>query len=319
MTDASDDRAGEPPDGSDDESDAMDERVATNARNAADRDDGEDGRDRPTAEEVEERYDFEEFGPRDMAEMSYEEWEAAFDHDAWITGDRLLDRVEADLASRVADRDVFAVLERVQRDGENRLLAYSDEGYAVVSPDGTVEGSGTVLRDVKPSVALASMESYEVPDPPDGDALPDPVEVPEGSGELGNRLLQVVGAAHVVAGVALLLSWLLFDIDGQTLIIAIVAGLGFLLFGGFVFLLVANARLSDRFRSEEYRNRLRAVGMDGDERPAFLPGEDAPDGEPSASEPSASEPGSASASSDVEMTENESTGGEVSSGSDRNE
>ena len=280
MTDASDDRAGEPPDGSGDESGGTDDPVAANAGNpAADRDDGEESRDRPTPEEVDERYDFEEFGPREMAEMSYEEWEAAFDHDAWITGDRLLDRVEADLASRVADRDVFAVLERVEQDGEDRLLAYSDEGYAVVAPDGTVEGSGTVLRDVKPSVALASMESYEVPDPPDGDALPDPAEVPEGSGELGNRLMQVIGAAHVVAGVALLLSGFLFGVSGQTLVIAIVAGLGFLLFGGFVFLLVANARLSDRFRSEEYRNRLRAVGLDDDERPDFLPGEDETGGE----------------------------------------
>lgn len=314
MTDASDDRASEPPDGSGDESDPMDESVATNARTPETDRDGKEDRDGPTPEEVEERYDFEEFGPRDMAEMSYEEWEAAFDHDAWITGDRLLDRVEADLANRVADRDVFAVLERVEQDGENRLLAYSDEGYAVVAPDGTVEGSGTVLRDVKPSVALASMESYEVPDPPDGDALPDPAEVPEGSGELGNRLMQVIGATHVVAGVALLLSGFLFGMGRQALIIAIVAGLGFLLFGGFVFLLVANARLSDRFRSEEYRNRLRAVGLDDDERPEFLPGE----GE-SGEDATGSEPGNGSASGGVETPGNEPTGGDVSSRSDRNE
>ncbi|WP_210424892.1 DUF7319 domain-containing protein [Halorussus halobius] len=325
MTDASDDRTGESPGGSADDSGAMDdsdredEPVATNARTpAADRDAGGEApdaggedRDRPTPEEVEERYDFEDFGPGDMAEMSYEEWEAAFDHDAWITGDRLLDRVEADLANRVADRDVFAVLERVERDGEGRLLAYSDEGYAVVSPDGTVEGSGTVLRDVKPSVALASMESYEVPDPPEGDVLPDPAEVPEGSGELGNRLLQVIGAVHVLAGVVLLLSWFLFDISGQTVVIAIVAGLGFLLFGGFVFLLVANARLSDRFRSEEYRNRLRAVGLDGDERPEFLPSE--------------GEPGAESSGDDVTAEDGVGTSGEgsvdegVPSPRDRNE
>ncbi|NEU56629.1 hypothetical protein [Halorussus sp. MSC15.2] len=270
MTDASDDPAGESPadatatrgegsperrtDSSPDEE--RDEQVA-----AAD----EDG-DGPTPEEVEEKYDFEDFGPRDMAEMSYEEWQVAFDHDSWITGEQLLDRVETDLNSRVADRDVFAVVERIEREGEPQLLAYSDEGYAVVYPDGSVEGSGTVLRDVKPSVALASMESYEVPESPEGDVLPDPAEVPEGSGKLGNQLMQIIAAVHVLAGVALLASWVAVGLP----IVAAVAALGFLFFGVFVFLLVANARLSDRFRAEEYRNRLRAVGLEDDERPEFL-------------------------------------------------
>jgi hypothetical protein len=206
-----------------------------------------------------------------MAEMSYEEWEVAFDHDSWITGADLLDRVEADLKSRVADRDVFAVVERIEYDGEPRLLAYSDEGYAVVYPDGSVEGSGTVLRDVKPSVALSSMESYEVPEIPEGDVLPDPAEVPEGSGQLGNKLMQVVAAIHVLAGVALFVAWIAVGLP----VVAAVASIGFFVFGVFVFLLVANARLSDRFRAEEYRNRLRAVGMDDEDRPDFLPGEDA--------------------------------------------
>ena len=220
--------------------------------------------------EVEEKYDFENFGPQDMAEMSYEEWDAAFDAGTWITGEELLERVEADLKNRVADRDVFAVVERIEREGVPLLLAYSDEGYAVVHPDGSIEGRGTVLRDVKPSVALASMDSYEVPDAPDGDTLPDPAEVPEGSGELGNQLMQVIAAVHFVAGVGLLLSGPLFGVGGQGLVIAVVAGIGFLVFSVFVFLVVANARLSDRFRAEEYRNRLRAVGIEGDDRPAFL-------------------------------------------------
>jgi hypothetical protein len=50
-----------------------------------------------------------------------------------------------------------------------------------------------------------------------------------------------------------------------------VAALFFLLVGFFLFFVVANARLSDRFRSEEYRNRLRAVGLEDGERPDFLP------------------------------------------------
>jgi hypothetical protein len=284
MTDASDERppeqAGEPPDEADPNSPDGAGSELPDSSDEADRDapSDEEDRERPTAEAVEGKYDFENFGPQDMAEMNYEEWDAAFDHDSWITGERLLDRLEADLKSRVADRDVFAVVERVEREGEPQLVAYSDEGYAVVYPDGTVEGSGTVLRDVKPSIALASMESYEVPELPKGDVLPDPAEVPEGTGQLGNKLMQVVAAAHVLAGVALLLSGPLFGVSGQTYVIAIVAGIGFLLFGTFAFLLVANARLSDRFRAEEYRNRLRAVGM-ADERPEFLPGGDDSGGE----------------------------------------
>ncbi|WP_205254478.1 MULTISPECIES: hypothetical protein [Halorussus] len=289
MTDASDDPPGDRPGdaapaGDGDASGARGDDAETRDGDAPERpapespDDGGRGgsptdadaeRDRPSPEEVEEKYDFEDFGPRDMAEMSYEEWEVAFDHDSWITGDALLDRVEADLKSRVADRDVFAVVERIEQEGEPQLLAYSDEGYAVVYPDGSVEGSGTVLRDVKPSVALSSMESYEVPEVPEGDVLPDPAEVPEGSGQLGNQLMQVVAGVHVLAGVALFAAWIAMGLP----LVAAVAAVGFFVFGVFVFLLVANARLSDRFRAEEYRNRLRAVGLDDDERPEFLPGE----------------------------------------------
>ena len=37
-----------------------------------------------------------------------------------------------------------------------------------------------------------------------------------------------------------------------------------------LFAVVANARLSDKYRAEEFRNRLRAVGLDDGERPEFL-------------------------------------------------
>ncbi|WP_129114982.1 DUF7319 domain-containing protein [Halegenticoccus tardaugens] len=218
--------------------------------------------------QVEEKYDFENFGPRDMAEMSLEEWEAVFDPDSWITGEELLDRVERDLTARIADRDVFAVLERIEEGGEERLVAYSDEGYAVVFPDGSVEGRGTVLRDVKPTVALCSMERYEVPEPPEDVSLPSPEEVAEGSGQLGNWMLQIVAAMQILAGFGLFAAWLGTDVDT---IVAPVAGFLFFLVGLFLFLVVANARLSDRFRAEEYRNRLRAVGLEGGERPDFLP------------------------------------------------
>lgn len=227
---------------------------------------------------VEEQYDFDDFGPADMADMSPEEWEAAFDEDSWITGEELLDRLAADLSHRVARRDVFAVVERVTHDGANCLLAYSDEGYALVYPDGSIEGFGTVYRDVKPVVALCSMDSYEPLQMPDANfLLPHPEEVPEGSGALGNTMLQIVGIVQVLAGlVAIALSIYngIFGLGdggaGLSMIFGI-SGLIFLAIGILFLFTVANARLSDRFRAEEYRERLRSVGLEDGERPDFLP------------------------------------------------
>jgi len=225
--------------------------------------------------EVEEKYDFDDFGPSDMAEMSAEEWEAAFDPDTWIVGPDLLDRVERDLKGRIASREVFAVLERFEAGGEQRLVAYSDAGYAVVFPDGSVEGQGTVLRDVKPTVALCSMDSYEVPDAPDDVTLPSPAEVPQGTGQLGNNLLQVIASAQILAGLGLAGVWLFTDAiptpGGYVDLVAPLISLIFVGIGVFLFAVVANARLSDRFRAEEFRDRLRAAGVEDGERPDFLP------------------------------------------------
>jgi hypothetical protein len=227
--------------------------------------------------EVEEKYDFDNFGPTDMAEMSQQEWEAAFDPGTWITGDELLDRVEADVKNRVVSRDIFARVERF----DDLLIAYSDNGYAAVYPDGSIEGRGTVLRDVKPVVALCSMDSYEVPDAPEQDVLPEPQEVPESSDALGNTVLQVVAGAQVLAGLGLFLASILygFGILSQpgtssqfsNPALLFVAGLGFLVIGIALFAVVANARLSDKYRAEEFRNRLRAVGLEDGERPDFVP------------------------------------------------
>jgi hypothetical protein len=238
--------------------------------------------------EVEEKYDFENFGPSDMAQMSAEEWEAAFDPDTWIVGPDLLDRVEQDLKSRIQSREVFAVLERFEEGGEERLVAYSDEGYAIVSPDGSVEGQGTVVRDVKPTVALCSMDSYEVPDAPEDVSLPSPAEVPEGTGQLGNNLLQLIAFAQILVGTGLIGIWLFTDAiptpGGYVDLVAPMIALIFIGIGLFLFMVVANARLSDRFRAEEFRDRLRAAGVEDGERPDFLPplGDEA--GEPEAIE-----------------------------------
>jgi len=207
-------------------------------------------------EQVEETYDFENFGPADMAEMSLEEWESAFDPETWIVGEELLDRVEQELNARVAIREIFAIVERVS-DGEDRVIAYSDEGYAVIYADGSVEGEGTVLRDVKPTVALCSMDSYELMDPPADGSLPEPRDVVEGSGEFGNLMLQIVAGVQVAVGIALLVAWL--ALPSLSTVVAPIAAIGFLAIGFFLFLVVANARLSDRFRVEEFRNRLRAL------------------------------------------------------------
>ncbi|GAB7010643.1 DUF2304 domain-containing protein [Halorubrum trueperi] len=253
------DRVPDEPDGDVDDDGLGDSDAPENADNADDLDE--------LRERVEAEYDFDDFGPSDMARMSAEEWDAAFDPDSWITGDRLLDRVEAELKSRIARREVFGVLERVRADGDERILVYSDEGYAIVRPTGEVAGQGTVLRDLEPIVALAAMESYDVPEPPDDWSLPHPDTVPEGSGEFGNLIVQIVATVQVLAGGALLVASVVTDLNT---IVAPAVGIVFLLVGLFLFVMVANARLSDRFRSEEYRERLRAL-REAKERPDFVP------------------------------------------------
>jgi len=227
-------------------------------------------------QQIEEKYDFDDFGPADMAEMTAEEWDVAFDEETWITGADLLDRVERDLRSRVATRDVFARVERSQN--PPRVLAYSDEGYAMVYPDGSVEGEGTVLRDVKPTVALCSMDSYEVAESVPDNPLPEPEAVPEGGGELGNRMLQVIAGVQLLAGVAMLAGAVLALVDvfglggpGANIEFLVIGGLAFIGVSLVLFFTVANARLSDKFRAEEYRDRLRAIGLEDGDRPDFVP------------------------------------------------
>lgn len=223
--------------------------------------------------QVEEKYDFDDFTAADMAEMDREEWEVAFDADSWITGPELIDRVEQDLRTRIATREVFARLERHSGENGDRLLAYSDEGYAIINPDGSVEGHGTVLRDVEPTIALCSMEDYDPPTPPANAKLPHPDDVESGTGELGNTMLQLIAGTQILVGAGLLVAWLLFDLQPNSPaadVVAPAAGIGFLLVGVFLFVVVANARLSDRFRAQEYRKRLHAVDEAGN-RPEFVP------------------------------------------------
>ncbi|MEF8831283.1 MAG: hypothetical protein V5A23_07085, partial [Halobacteriales archaeon] len=174
---------------------------------------------------------------------------------------------------RVADRDVFAVVERVHGD-RPRVVAYSDRSYAVVHPDGSVEGEGAVLRDVKPTVALASIPDYEVPDVPDDAGLPSPDAVGGTRSSLGNRMLQFVAAALVVSSLVLFGATVFTDLGGAG-IVAATTGLVFLVVGVALLFTVANARLSSRYRTEEFRERLRGAGVEQGDRPAFLPVPDA--------------------------------------------
>ncbi|KPN30821.1 hypothetical protein SY89_01561 [Halolamina pelagica] len=94
-----------------------------------------------------------------------------------------------------------------------------------------------------------------------------------GSGQLGNNMLQLIAAAQILAGIGLMVGSLVWDLQPdvpQGGVIGPVVGLLFVAIGVFLFAVVANARLSDRFRAAEYRDRLRAVDEAG-ERPEFVP------------------------------------------------
>lgn len=220
---------------------------------------------------VESKYDFDDFGPADMAEMSVDEWEAAFDADTWITGPALIDRVENELRSRIAAGELFAVVERHAVADEPRLLVYSDAEYTVVYPDGRVEGEGAISREIEPVVALCSMESFDVSEPPPDAGLPDPAGIEPGSGDLGHRLLLGLAVIQAVAGLGLFVSPVFFQLGPGAGALTTVIGLIFVGIGVLLGILVANARLSDRFRAAEFRERLEAAGVGSNNRPGFLP------------------------------------------------
>jgi len=268
-TPTSEEPAGDTPAGTatDNKATAGDKKAETDAADTAENDDEELDELRAA---VDEKYDFDDFGPAEMAQMSGDEWEAAFDPETWITGERLLDRVEADLKAKIAAREIFAVVER----DDTQLVVYADTGYAVVSADGTVEGEGGVRRDVEPVVAMCSMEEYEVAEPPADYELPSADEVPEQTGEFGNLMIQLIAGGQVIGGIALLGAFILRLVE--TVVAPVVGGL-FLVVGIGLFALVANARLSDRFRAEQYRSRLRAVEAGGIDRPEIEGTEEATD------------------------------------------
>jgi len=99
--------------------------------------------------------------------------------------------------------------------------------------------------------------------------------------------LQIVAGVMSLAGLALLVASVysvaasygasalggLSSAGGGSLAVMVVIGFVFLGVGLTLFATVANARLSDTFRAEEYRERLRNMGLDDGQRPGFLPTE----------------------------------------------
>jgi hypothetical protein len=89
-------------------------------------------------------------------------------------------------------------------------------------------------------------------------------------------MLQVIAGAQLLAGLGLLLGGVLAVANliggpGVNAVFLFVAGLAFIAIALVLFFTVANARLSDTFRAEEYRERLRAIGLEDGERPDFVP------------------------------------------------
>jgi hypothetical protein len=134
-----------------------------------------------------------------------------------------------------------------------------------------------------PVVAVCTKEKFKVTEPPANADLPSPKTVKPGSGGLSRRLLLVVGVIRVIAGVVLLVSPVIVRLGPGAGAFTAVIGLIFVGVGVLLGVLVANARLADRFRAAEYRERLEAAGVGSDQRPAFLPAMDGTEAEDEAS------------------------------------
>jgi hypothetical protein len=94
-------------------------------------------------------------------------------------------------------------------------------------------------------------------------------------------MLQVIAGVQLFAGLVMIGGGILavFRViggAGTNIEGLFVGGIAFIAISLVLFFTVANARLSDTFRAEEYRDRLRAVGLEDGERPEFVPeiGED---------------------------------------------
>ncbi|PYZ02687.1 hypothetical protein C8039_03785 [Halogeometricum sp. wsp3] len=109
--------------------------------------------------------DFDNFGPSDMVELAAEEWDVAFDENPGSPPTNSSTELRG--TCETAWRTVMCSLASSRRQDQPRVLVYSDEGYALVTPDGDLQGEGTVYRDVRPTLVLCSMDDFEVAEPPE--------------------------------------------------------------------------------------------------------------------------------------------------------
>lgn len=192
-----------------------------------------------------------------------------------IVGKELLNRIELDVKDRISRRNIIAAIETIHIDDEVHLLIYDDTGYALISLDGSTSGMGSIRTEVENIVVLCSLSTYDVPELPSGDFFLGMNVPSKPSSGVGNKLLQMLASSFILIGILFLFSPLFvnFPRPGSG-ILTTVSGFGFILTGLFLLLVVVHSRLSDRFRSMEYADRLKKIGIGSDFRPDFLPPSD---------------------------------------------
>ena len=192
-----------------------------------------------------------------------------------IVGKELLNRVDLDIKDRISRRKIIAAIETIHIDDEENLLIYDDAGYALIALDGSVSGMGSIRTEIENIVVLCSMDTYDVPELPAGDFSLNINTSSKSPSGIGNKLLQILASSFLIIGILLLFSpiFVNFPRPGSG-ILTTVSGFGFILTGLFLLLVVVHSRLSDRFRSMEYTDRLKKNGIGSDFRPDFLPPSD---------------------------------------------
>lgn len=189
-----------------------------------------------------------------------------------IVGLDLIDRIEADTKDRIRRRNILAMIERISIEGIDHILIYDDLGYAIVEPDGSVSGIGSIRAEMENVVVLCSMSNYDVPELIKDNFLPNISSTYKPPNQIGNKLLQILSLSFFIIGCTLLVSpiFLNFYASSAT-ILTTISGFGFILISLFITTMVVHSRLSDRFRSSEYQNRLKNIGIGSNSRPSFIP------------------------------------------------
>ena len=192
-----------------------------------------------------------------------------------IVGKELLNRIELDVKDRISRRNIIAAIEKIHIDDKEHLLIYDDAGYALIALDGSISGMGSIRTEMETITVLCSITTYDVPELPSGNFFLGMNMPPKPSSGIGNKLLQILASSFILIGILVLFSPLFVNSPRPgSGILTTVSGFGFILTGLFLLLVVVHSRLSDRFRSMEYADRLKKIGIGSDFRPDFLPPSD---------------------------------------------